>query len=424
MILIDGILHRTEQAGAFLDSLEEQICTPRPVLSVEQRIAAMELLGRLLDLPEFSPSRLNVECAAGQLAQLRRMLEKGHISFQMRTELGAHFYDPKVTVPSYSIDRMQMLSDPIRITHEPLGVIVHAASEKWNLQRIYSPVQGFLAGNFNILLLPCSDGGFTLSLFHKLVTAVPELRFYFCVMDLSDVDPGILKLADGAVLMGRGELRQFLPAGCRILERNPKAGFVYISGYADRSGELTALAEHIMETRQLTDTACQVIYLDTERFADVRDFCTEFLPYLERAVQQFPVLDLSHVAGAAVMQQTRRLEQHLRGGAHRSVLKGHRCSLIACEDSVLEPSCGYGCCLVKPLPASELIRSLRRSREKVLSAGLICPPAKRDLLSRLLIEGGVSHITDVGHLSAFFAGEASYGSYPLRDFSRIVNVTI
>lgn len=424
MILIDGILHRTEQAEDFLDSLEEQICTFRPALSLKERVEAMEELGKLLGLPEFSPSRLNADHAQIQHAHLRKMLGGKELFFQIHTELGTNFFDTKVTVPPYNIERMEMMSAPIRITHEPLGAIIHAASEKWDLQRIYSPVQGFLAGNFNILLLPCSDGGFTLSLFHRLTETVPQTRSYFCVMDLTETNHKILKLADGAALMDRGELREFLPPGCRILERNLKTGFVYISGFKDRREELMTLAEHIMETGPMVSTACQVIYLDTDSFSDVRDFCTAFLSYLEKAAQKFTAFDLFRGGKSAVMRQTQILEHHLRGKSERKVLQGHRCSLIACDDSFLEPSCGYGCCLVKPLPSTDLVHQLRKDREKVFGAGLICSPKKRDQLIQQLIAGGVSRITDVKQLSARFAGEAYYGSYPLRDFSRIVNVTI
>lgn len=92
-------------------------------------------------------------------------------------------------------------------------------------------------------------------------------------------------MADGIVVWGGdaaiSAVRQFAPVGCKLIEWGHKLGFAYISGYEDKEKELTALAEHIISTRQLLCSSCQTIFLDTNSQEELHAFCEEFLPYLK-----------------------------------------------------------------------------------------------------------------------------------------------
>ena len=54
--------------------------------------------------------------------------------------------------------------------------------------------------------------------------------------------------------------------------------------------------------------------------------------------------------------------------------------------------------------------------------GLLCARSERPRLEGLLAKSGVNRITRAGDMSASFAGEAHDGEYPLRRYTRIVNI--
>ena len=78
--------------------------------------------------------------------------------------------------------------------------------------------------------------------------------------------------------------------------------------------------------------------------------------------------------------------------------------------------------LVKLLPRKDLLPTLRRQKGRLQTAGLICSPEKREALTELLLRAGATRVTRAGSLSRSFPGEAHDGEYPLRRYTRIVDV--
>ena len=56
------------------------------------------------------------------------------------------------------------------------------------------------------------------------------------------------------------------------------------------------------------------------------------------------------------------------------------------------------------------------------TAGLLCAPEERQELSALLARAGLVRITEAGEMSRTLSGEAHDGDYPLRAYSRIVEM--
>ncbi|MBP3521293.1 MAG: hypothetical protein J6J87_08115 [Oscillospiraceae bacterium] len=79
---------------------------------------------------------------------------------------------------------------------------------------------------------------------------------------------------------------------------------------------------------------------------------------------------------------------------------------------------------VKLLPRDQLLPALGRSKGFLQTAGLICPPVEREELAALLARAGVNRVTRPGAMSASFPGEAHDGEYPLRRYTRVVDVEI
>ena len=97
-------------------------------------------------------------------------------------------------------------------------------------------------------------------------------------------------------------------------------------------------------------------------------------------------------------------------------------SLIIKDDNKLELSpmmCNF---LIKPLPSKDLTKALYEGRYYLQTAGLICPDARREELTDILIRSGLVRVTYPGQMSAYFPGEAHDGEYALDRYVRIVNI--
>lgn len=286
-----------------------------------------------------------------------------------------------------------------------------------------------MTGNINILKLPHNDNGLSMKIIMELIELAPVLRDYIYVFDTPSNDTDTLKklagLCDGIVFWG-GEaassaVRQFAPIGVKLIEWGHKLSFVYISGFQNRERELTALAEHIMSTKQLLCSSCQVIYIDTDDADELQSFCEAFLPYLSEAANKYPKNSIGTAAEISLLQYTDRLERIAAGLPENRVYRSGGISLTACEDHGLELSYLYGNCLVKRLPEAALISELRKKKGFLQTAGLICPDDKRPSLTEVLLKSGIVKLTHPENMSENFCGEAHDGEYPLRRYIRVTN---
>lgn len=426
MILANGNVYHSSEQSRILASLEEKINQTRAVQTLRPEIVinALDQMSRKLDEGIFN-TLLTDDFLRTSVSLAARMLRRDILEHKVRTELGEQYFIPYQSAPPNGFDC-------ITIRPEPLGTIMHIAAGNMDALPAYSVIEGLLTGNINLLKLPQADQGLTITFFRELIAIEPLLRDYLYVFDTpsSDIE-GMRQIAaccDGIALWG-GEtaakaVRQLAPPGCKLIEWGHRLGFAYLSGYTDKEKELTALAEHIFTTKQLLCSSCQVIYLDTDRMEDVREFCTEFLSYLEAAAQKYPVTEIGAVAEMTLRRYADRLERLMDDNADSDMLiySGKGGSLTACTDSELELSYMYGNCLVKRLPEREMLRVLRKSKGCLQTAGLICTPEQRERLTDLLVRSGINRVLPPGKMSEAFPGESHDGEYPLRRYTRIVNI--
>lgn len=429
MILAGGKVYPSEKQDGILDSLEEEIndTRMRKTLDMELVIEAFDKLSCKISNGEFDAliRGMNVENAGDYIDLAAKLLRREHIEYKIRTELGRDFFTPKNTQPPFDLK-------PVEVRPSPLGTLFHIAAGNIDVLPAYSVAEGLLTGNVNILKLPQADQGLSIEIFLRLIEIEPELKDYIYVFDTPSADINAMRrmadMADGIVVWG-GEaatraVRQLAPAGAKLIEWGHRLGFAYISGYQNRQEELAALAEHIISTRQLFCSSCQVIYLDTESMKDIEAFCQEFLPCLDAAAKKHPVMEIGAVAEMTLRRYNDLLERAVYGStvSDRRVFQGEKCSLTVCEDSVLELSYMYGNCLVKRLPRKRIMSCLRKGKGYLQTAGLIADAGSRKELTELLIRCGINRIMSPGHMSESFSGEAHDGEYPMRRYTRIVNV--
>lgn len=431
MILANGMIYDSGEQNRILSALEHRINETilHQPLDTETVIAAFDELSRRLKRGDFYQitQRLQLENMEQSLKTAIRMLRRSSMEYKVKAELGQRFFEPKLTGPPLGFDR-------IEVCPRPLGTLLHIAAGNMDILPAYSVAEGLLTGNINILKLPSADQGLTVELFSHLIDIEPKLRDYIYIFDTPSSDIEALQkmaaVSDGIAVWGGDEaveaVRRLAPAGCRIIEWGHKLGFAYISGYEQKEAELAALAEHIMLTKQLLCSSCQVIYLDTPHMDDLTDFAKTFLPYLEQAAVLHPVQDVAAIAEMTLRRYADMLECTLQptSNSDGQIFQGKQCSLTIAADNSLELSYMYGNCIIKRLPEHEMMTHLRRAKGYLQTAGLICSPSRRARLTELLIRCGVNRVMRAGNMSDSFLGEAHDGQYALRRYTRIVNVSL
>ena len=425
MILANGRQYDTAMQDELLAGLEDRInaTLAGPGLEPETVIAAIDHLGRRVEAGVFDKqiAALQIDGAEQYREMAVRLLRRDNLEFMLRTELGEGFRSDYVTQPPEGLK-------PLRVLARPMGVLLHIAAGNADGLPAFSVAEGLVTGNINILKLPQVDNGLSLEILQALLDIEPKLADYLYVFDTPSSDVAAIKkmadLSDGIVVWG-GEtavaaVRRFAHPGTKLIEWGHRLSFAYLVGNRP-DAELAALAKHIVTTRQLLCSSCQVIYLDTEDFAAVQAFCDRFWPILEEAAKANRPGTIGAVAELTLRTYTDKLESILDGGRTKP-WTSPLCSLIPKEDSALELSPMFGNVLVKPLSRDRLISVLRKAKPYLQTAGLGCDLAERELLLELLIRAGITRVTQPGSMSDGAPGEAHDGSYPLQRYLRIVNV--
>ena len=427
MILANGTRYDSAMQDRILDSLCARLnqTLAKPAPAADTVIAAIDRLGRQVAAGAFDEqiAALQIDNSEQYKNMAIRLLRRDYLEFKVRTELGADFSADRVTNPPQGLA-------PLRVLTRPLGVLLHIAAGNADGLPAFSVAEGLVTGNINLLKLPQADNGLSVAIIEALLKIEPNLADYLYVFDTPSSDLAAMKrmadLSDGIVVWG-GEtavaaVRRFAHPGTKLIEWGHRLSFAYLSGDASRQA-LADLAEHIISTRQLLCSSCQVIYLNTADMDQVRSFCDRFYPVLEAEARRHLPKTMGAAAALTLRSRTDRLEALLDGHGDKpwhSVL----CSLIAKEDSALELSPMLGNVLVKPLPRERILEILREKKQYLQTVGLCCPPEDREDLTQLLIRAGVTRITTLRNMSASLPGEAHDGEYPLRRYLRTVNVEL
>lgn len=418
MIFANGKFLPDTERATVISNLEEQINATRTgePLRAEAVINAVDALGKRLKSGEFDPLLAQFLPAGVTPDDLLPLLTREAIEAKLAAELGPDLFGdrtfPKTTAKIY-----------------PLGTLLHIAPGNMPGLPVYTVLEGLLTGNVNILKLPHGDKGLSLAAFRLLTEQEPKLAPYIYAFDLpskeKDTLQALANLADGIVTWGGDgaiqAARTLAGAGCKLIEWGHRLSFAYISGFEDREAELSALAAHIIGTNQRLCSSCQVIFLDTESRQEAETFCQAFLPHLEKAAAQRP--GPGGGAQSTLSAHTALLERIVEGKtAGETLYRGRGCSVLLRPDQELELSPMEGNVLVKCLPQTGLLPTLRRQKGRLQTAGLICAPERREALTALLSQSGLTRITRAGTLSASFPGEAHDGESPLRRYVRIVDI--
>ena len=441
MILYRGKLYETSQQAILLGRMEKDIndTRTRKGLDISKVIGAVDMIGQKLKAGIYKEKidRLGIEGMEEQIRTVIAMANRESIEYRLEVELG-ELREPFINGQAIK-GRQRSGMGAVDTYVYPLGTLFHIAAGNREGLPVFSVLEGLLTGNINILKLPQADQGLSIEILQELLEIEPSLAEFLYVFDTPSTDLDAMcamaGMSDGIVVWGGDEavaaVRRFAPAGIRLIEWGHKLSFAYLSGLDEieeeiLDRELQALAEHIVSTRQVLCSSCQVIYLDQPSLEGVKDFCSRFLPYLEHAAWKFPAKSLGMRAEISMKRYCETLQKIIVGEelTEKQLFAGRNCSLTACEDMELELSEMFGNCLVKRLPSEMVMDVLRRNKGYLQTAGLLCPQNKRRELAKRLADCGVVRITSLGKMSDSFLGEVHDGEYPLQRYVRMVNVEV
>ena len=333
------------------------------------------------------------------------------LSYKCKIELGENW------------DKLSPLSSGTTRKIAPLGVLFHIAAGNVDGLPAYSVAEGLLSGNINILKLPSGDSGLSVKLLSDLIAEEPALAEYIYVFDVPSTEFETLKrlanLADGVVVWG-GDMaqraaRDMCDVTTKIIAWGHKLSFAYATENAT-DDSLRELARHICATEQVLCSSCQGIFYDTDSETKLHSFAKRFFEIFKEENNKFGKADMAMRGRNSVQLMSDRLENK-----YPLILNDDGVSVVVKNDCELELSYTFRNVWVKALPRDRIVAALKKQKGYLQTCGLLCAASEKQDIARRLIAAGVVRVTG-GDLSRTFFGEAHDGTYPLREYTRIVEI--
>lgn len=305
----------------------------------------------------------------------------------------------------------------------PLGVLFHVAAGNVDGLPAYSVAEGLLSGNINILKLPSGDSGLSVKLLSDLIAEEPSLAEYIYVFDVPSTEfetlKRLAKLADGVVVWG-GDMaqhaaRDMCDVSTKIIPWGHKLSFAYATQNATDE-QLSQLAKHICATEQVLCSSCQGIYYDADSKQELQNFAMRFFEIFMQENNRFGKADMAMRGRNSVQLYNDRLENK-----YPLILSGDGVSVVVKNDTELELSYTFRNVWVKALPRNEIVRALKKQKGYLQTCGLLCNADEKQDIAERLVSAGVVRVTN-GDLSRTVFGEAHDGTYPLREYTKIVEI--
>lgn len=417
MLLIHGEIIESNVENKYLEGLYEDclrtLSCPNPI-TTDKVIAACdrlyqkamagaydELILPLLQMSDISYERFQV---------MARLFSKEELEYKCKIELGKRYED------------LKSLKCGIMRKYYPLGILFHIAAGNVDGLPAYSVVEGLLTGNINILKLPAGDNGVSVRLLWELIREEPALKDYIYVFDVPSTEVDTLKkfaeMADGIVVWGGDEAvqaaRMMADITTKIIAWGHKLSFAYVTPRVTDE-ELYRLAGHICETNQVLCSSCQGIFVDTEDRLELEALGERFFTLLKKVNKERGKADM----GMRGRNTIRLYNDMLEPRGDMRIWNEDGVSVVVKTDRELELSYLFRNVWIKALPHKQIVSALKKHKNHLQTCGLLCGKTERAELADALARAGVVRITD-SDMSRTVAGEAHDGTYPLREYCRVV----
>ncbi len=416
MILAHGRIVEESKQGEVIASLKDEI----PLTLAQEALNPEKVIGAC--------DRLSKRAQAGEFDAIAKpLLGMAHLSYETYLSYAKMFdgegLRKKLVLEEAGYPQgVEEVSPHLCRKRVPLGVLLHIAAGNVDVLPAYSVIEGLLAGNINLLKLPTGDKGLSVTLLSELIKEEPSLADYIYVFDVPSTELETMKelaqMANAIVVWGGDAavkgVRGLAEPNCKIIEWGHKLSFAYATSKAS-DGQLAKLAADICQTNQVMCSSCQGIYLDTESDDEAKSFAERFFEILKKKNLEMGKASLGMRAKAALNVYNEKLE------GKSLVLSSDGVSVIVYPDEALTLSFLFRNVWIRKLPEQRIISVLRPYRGYLQSCALCSEGEKAGAITDLLIKAGLCRICD-GELSAFAEGESHDGTYPLKEYSRIVDL--
>jgi len=418
MILFHGEILENKEQERILNQLEEdclqtlcQLNTPQ----IHQVIHACDVLYQKAIQHEFDDVVLPI-------------LKSNHISYERFLEMAKLFSEEELSykckIEWGEVDEnLQKLKNGTTRLRRPLGILFHIAAGNVDALPAFSVIEGLLAGNINILKLPTGDSGLSIHLLAELIQVEPVLKDYIYVFDVPSTEVQTIKrfadIADGIVVWG-GDAAvkaayQMASVTTKVIPWGHKLSFAYATVEAT-DAQLEALAYHICTTNQILCSSCQGIFVDTEDYRVLTTFGYRFFQIFKKVNQEVGKADIGMRGKNTLQIYNDRLEH-----PDRQIWCEDGVSVSLLEDQELMLSYLFRNVWIKALPHQQLITTLKKHKNHLQTCGLLCSAAQKETLAKYIAASGGVRITGAD-MSRMIPGEAHDGCYPLREYTRIVEI--
>ncbi|MFA6647437.1 MAG: acyl-CoA reductase [Candidatus Izemoplasmatales bacterium] len=308
----------------------------------------------------------------------------------------------------------------------PLGILFHIAAGNVDALPAYSVIEGLLVGNINILKLPSGDRGVSVKLLSELIKIEPKIKSYVYVFDVPSTETETLKMfadiADAIVVWG-GDIaikaaRSMASVNTKIIEWGHKLSFAYATLDVDDEA-LEGLATHMCMSNQVLCSSAQGIFVDTNSREELDKFAERFFKIFVRVNKTHKPIPFGMMSKNALQLYYEKLES---SRSEKKIWKKDGISVMTSNDSDLELSMMFRSIWIKMLPKEKIVQQLKPHKSHLQTVGLLSSKENLEELKKILIKTGVTRITYGKDMSRIIVGESHDGMYPLRLYSRIVEI--
>ncbi|MBR4869089.1 MAG: AMP-binding protein [Clostridia bacterium] len=311
----------------------------------------------------------------------------------------------------------------------PVGVLGHVTSSNDAMLPFFSSVEGILTGNINVIKTAKGAHKVAMKLIEKLCEIDPNLCPYFYVFPLSSRDKSLLttlfSLCNTVAVWGSDNavkgVRELAPKGVDIVEWGHRISFAYFTKQGATKEKLQGLAVDVCINDQQACSAPQVVYYETESKEELIAFAQDLMDQLQAVSNTYPLHDMTQPEQAELTAQTKMCYlEEVMGDA--KLFEGDGCRIFVQFDQELSASPLYRTVIVKPISRSQVIAALRPFRSYLQSVGLSCGVTEIVPLSKLLLAGGVTRITEPGRMMSGYTGEPHDGGYAMTHYLKRVSL--
>lgn len=423
MHIFRGEVIDKEDIYSRIDSLKPQLIEDlcMNTLNIEIVLNAVEKLKNVINVDDVLEFADNSEIPEYVITSLynkaMHSLKRENLQKKINQELGENPFDKK------------WITDNIYEVQKPLGVLSHIGAGNVVALSFVSLIEGLLTGNINIVKLPSYESGLTLYLTKILVELEPRLKPYIYILDISSNETEILKhiasLSDAVVVWGSTSaisgIRALTPISTQVIEWGHKISFAYFEESENMENDLYDLAVEICEHNQQYCSSPQCVFIDTNSEEKLYRFAENLSKNIFELESKFPNRKLSFQENAEItmIQYLHEIESII---SDKSIFRKGSNSVLIGNKTELKPSPLNRNVWVMKGNIDTIKNEVFENRAFLQTVGLSCCSLRREFLSNVFSQFGVSRITKCNEMSNPYIGESHDGRKTLNQYVKVVSM--